>query len=618
MNCSVSPPHAGLALRLALVLAGLMLALPFLVPWHRLPVASFESEALAFLLGTLACLCSLCCRRGAGGALTRAQPVALPRIASAALALLAIVLWQLASGQFTYPANGVMLLLYLLWALGLLLLGQALLQRFGAPVLYRHLAGFLLAGGVVNAVFGLLQYFSIWSWLPGLIAEPMPVAEFGVYGNLAQQNHFASHMALSLSAACYLRQIRTLSRWQATLLMALLGVALFLSGSRSSVLYLAWIGLLYWHGCRQMVAVDSLAASQSLAATEPPRRARGKWWWMGLGVGLVVVLGLGLAIGAGQSLPQLQRLTQFAGAIGSRGFLWQHAWQMFLAHPLTGVGFDGFAFNLIEQLTAPNRWGVDQYAHNLLLQLLANAGLPGLLALLLPAIGFVRRNLHQPNSGEQMLVRAVLGLLVIHSMLEQPLYFSYFLGPTALLLGASDRLPWHIPVGHLGRGVGIGILGCGLLLLLQTCSDYEKIEGTFYSQRYFVGPEQAQARTNWVRQRTTDAAIGSLYTPLLQLVAPQEFVSNHAPVADKLALNWRVLRYAPIAETEFRHAALLAEAGQMAAAQQQFRRAALAYPAEAASYAARFAELAKNEPARYGQVADYAQRLLPELATAAR
>lgn len=70
-----------------------MLALPFLVPWHRLPVASFESEALAFLLGTLACLFGLRGLGSTGVALTRAQPVALPRIASAALALMAIVLW---------------------------------------------------------------------------------------------------------------------------------------------------------------------------------------------------------------------------------------------------------------------------------------------------------------------------------------------------------------------------------------------------------------------------------------------------------------------------------------------------------------------------------------------
>jgi O-antigen ligase len=596
--------RASLPDRLALVLAGLMLSLPFLLPWHSLPIPSFDSEVLAFLLGLMACLCASL------AALARHEALAVPRIACAPLALAGVALWQLASGQLVYAANGAMLLLFLLWALCLMLLGQALAQRFDPITLHRHLAGFLLAGGLVNAVFGLLQYFGAWQWWPGLICEPMSVSEFGVYGNLAQQNHFATHVALALAAACQLRLSRHLALGPWLIGSMLLLAALFLSGSRSSMLYLVWLALLVWHWKRSQAAPDSVTNG---AGATSMRQRWGRKTRAAMLAGALLVLVLILWLTFGPALPQLQRLTRFAGAIGSRGFLWQHAWHMFISHPLSGIGFDSFAFNLIGQLDASNRWGVDQYAHNLLLQLLANAGWPGLLAVLLPLILFIRRQWGQPNSAQQMGVRAMLGMLAIHSLLEQPLYFSYFLGVAALLLGSSDTLPWRMALHRSGKIGAAIVLAGGLLLLAQTRLDYERIEGTFYSQRYFVGAEQASARQQWVRQRATDSLTGSLYTPLLQLVAPYDFVANEAPVTAKLAFNWRVLRYAPIAETEFRHAALLAEAGQVAAAEQQFRRAALAYPGEAASYAERFAALAKQDPASYGKVAEYARNLLPTL-----
>ena len=66
------------------------------------------------------------------------------------------------------------------------------------------------------------------------------------------------------------------------------------------------------------------------------------------------------------------------------------------------------------------------------------------------------------------------------------------------------------------------------------------------------------------------------------------------------------MRYAPVAEIEFRHAALLAEDSRMAEATKQFARAAFAYPHDAEHYLTRFKALAASDPATYGPLAEFA------------
>ncbi len=101
----------------------------------------------------------------------------------------------------------------------------------------------------------------------------------------------------------------------------------------------------------------------------------------------------------------------------------------------------------------------------------------------------------------------------------------------------------------------------------------------------------------------------SLLGPIAELVSPGDIVAHTAAVEDKLRLSERARHFAPTAAMEFRHAALLAEAGQLAQAKRQYARAATAYPDQTATYLARFRALAANEPAVYGELAAFASAL---------
>lgn len=88
--------------------AGLMMSLPFLLPFHRLPLPSFESEWLALVLGLCAAILMVLA--------SRAAVLHLPGVALAPLALAGVVLFQLTGADLAYASNALVFAAFLAWA----------------------------------------------------------------------------------------------------------------------------------------------------------------------------------------------------------------------------------------------------------------------------------------------------------------------------------------------------------------------------------------------------------------------------------------------------------------------------------------------------------------------
>ena len=536
--------------------AALLLSLPFLLPWHVRPIPSFAQEWLAFVLGLLALAAALTARR--------TTELLLPPVLLAPVALAAVLLQQLLLGHVGHHVNALLAIGFLLWSALLAVCARSAAAN-GTGALYPTLAWGALAGATLNALFGLAQYSGLSAHVPGLVFAAPALDQYGVYGNLAQANHFSTHLALGLAALAWLRAAGRIAAVPAAAAALLLLAAMALSGSRSIVLHLLWIGALW------------LVAPRAPGTGLPRRRL------LLLGAALAVFVA-GLWLDAQSSLlgPQLARLVLFSEGAGPRAYLWRHALEMAAAQPLLGVGLDRFAYSLVGQLQPGERvWEIDQYAHNLGLQLLATTGLAGFAALAVPLALFIRRLARVGLTRATLWPWSVLGVLFIHSMLEQPLYYAYFLGYAAFVAGAADPAAWRLRLGLPLRAAGLVVVLAGLAVLGQSASDYRALAYTFYSEAGDAGEEPGRG--------TLLAALHarSMFAPLAELIAPESIVGHAAPVAAKLAFNARLMQFAPIAEVEFRHAALLAEAGQLAAAKTQFTRAARAYPKQAAHYARR-------------------------------
>lgn len=577
----MNQPSTAFSLHCARASLGMMLSLPFLQPLHSTPIPSFFSEWLAVALGLLASLLCLPALLS-----DRKQVIRIPFIVSLPFALMAVIAMQVLLGKFSYLSSAAMVAAILLWVCCVMLACGVVVQQSSVPALLQHLARWLMVGALLSAMIGILQSWGVAPYLPGLVIESQPGS--GVYGNLAQQNHFATYLACGLAATLYLYQQGQL-RWpRLAIIVAGLLLGLFLSGSRSVILYLLVCGV--WFGKGQLQRLR-------LSLTH---------WRRVLGVVVsLLLIALVLMLNSDWGSAQVQRYGYWSETIGARLFLWKHALLMWTQAPLVGVGWDHFADQLVEQIgqaAQVNRWGVDQYAHNLLLQLAAVAGLVGVLALLLPLALLLRRLWRAGVQAHQLFALVVLIILGIHSLLEQPLYYSYFLGVAACMLVCVECGYWEVRPG-LKAWMASAVLVGGVVLSAQTLLDYRALEGHFLEDgRAPVGLTEAQIFALHER---------SFFPAIVETLYPQLFVPHTASAQAKLVLNTRLMRHAPLADTEFRQAALLAEAGEFEAAERRLKTAAYAYPAQLEMYAQRYAILAQSEPEIYARLANSAQELMP-------
>ena len=98
----------------------------------------------------------------------------------------------------------------------------------------------------------------------------------------------------------------------------------------------------------------------------------------------------------------------------------------------------------------------------------------------------------------------------------------------------------------------------------------------------------------------------SLLTPYVEFAMTFAIVPDSEKLKDKLELNARVMRFAPADTVVYRHALLLALAGENAAALEQLRRAVAQFPAELPGYTRTLKALAGRLPGTFGPLLEFA------------
>ncbi len=294
-------------------------------------------------------------------------------------------------------------------------------------------AGLLLAG-VLGAAVAFVQVFAP-GWTDGQWIAHSGLPGRAV-GNLRQPNHLCSLLLWAVVAAVALHELRWLPRaagWPTALLVAVLVFAVELTASRTGAAGL--LLLLLWAlvdrrlstGARLMLGATPLIYALSYA--------------------LMAVYGdfSHQALGAGARLGS-EGLVE-VGSANSRLNIWANTWALVVAQPWTGVGFGEFniAWTLTPFVGRPTAFF--DHSHNLPLQLAAELGLPlaalvlGLLAWAL-ARGWRRATGQSGDAGTAGRAALVLVLLVgLHSLVEYPLWYAYFLLPAAFAWGLVLGLP---------------------------------------------------------------------------------------------------------------------------------------------------------------------------------
>lgn len=274
---------------------------------------------------------------------------------------------------------------------------------------------------VASALVGIAQYLQ----LPISDMFVSPVTQIGAsYGNLRQTNLFALLCVLGLISLILLHGSVDALQARSVGFPALLFLTLVLGGvlstSRTGAVL---VGIIFLWGL-----VESWRS--------------GKPSWMPLLALPLYVLFRYIAIQL-----DLEGVLPFFGAHRqgliktalegdyARQIIWLKSWTLIQAHPVWGVGFGNIAYAMFTETLPVARASVTEHAHNIFLQLAVELGLPVALAWTLALTALIVRSRRALKTFRGRAIAVFLLAILIHGLLEYPLWYAYFLLPFAFALG---------------------------------------------------------------------------------------------------------------------------------------------------------------------------------------
>ena len=431
-------------------------ALPSLLAFNPPPSPTFLNQALAIAAWSVFA-------GMAGGRLRHAGSAWTLLAALAAVAAAAAWSW----GPGNLPASLALSALGMLAAAAVMVTSGA--ATGAAPTRDDVFAAFCwgwLVAGALNAGIGALQVFAP-GWPDGdwIARSGLPGR---AVGNLRQPNHLSSLLLWAAIATVALLQMGRLRAWPARGLFAAMMLAVVLTASRTglvSVLLLAAWGLLdrgLGRSARRLLVAAPVLYALAWG---------GMWWW---------------AQGGEHAFGGQARL-QETDISSSRFGIWANTLAMIMREPWTGTGFG--EYNLAWTMTPfPGRpTAFFDHAHNLPLHLAAELGLPlagAVLALLCAALWLGWRRSGGGRTAARCAWMFVL-MIGVHSLLEYPLWYAYFLLPAAWAWGhalgqaAADTAA---PTAHAGAPAPRWAMGVAALMVAGSIAavlDYSQVTRIF-------------------------------------------------------------------------------------------------------------------------------------------
>lgn len=406
-----------------LAITAAAVVIPSLLAFNLAPSATFLNQA-ASLIGWAAVALVL--------AATTPISVHRPRgaLAAALGALALLIAAAIGSWHFAGLPSGLTLSAIGVVASSMLILwvAAAVAQTGHGTSAFNAFCIALIVTGVFSSLIGMVQVFAP-QWADGQWIATASVPG-RASGNLRQPNHLSSLLLWAALALVWMLEMGRINRKSAAALGSLFMLGLVLSASRTGtlgVLVLALWGALDRQrprAVRVMLLLSPLVYALCwLGLTEWARETH-------------------------QVFGGAARLTADGDMSSSRFGIWSNTLALIAQHPWFGVGFGefNFAWSLTPFPKRPHAFF--DHTHNLPLQFAVELGLP-LTALVLSLLMFAmwrawqgsrdKSNTDAPMPSVDAPMRTAAFMMVLmmalHSQLEYPLWYAYFLLPTAFALG---------------------------------------------------------------------------------------------------------------------------------------------------------------------------------------
>lgn len=392
-------------------LAALAFLIGILAPNHYLPWLSFHNEVPVFLAVVFLWL-------GAALSRTSIAPIGMPVAIWAAFVLLICLQWFF--GKIYFFGDAFVSILYVCGAAAAWWLGAHQVKRLSPTehetVLAQVATVFVIAAAASGFV-ALIQWLGLEYRLGIFAVERAPSARPS--SNLAQPNLLATLVVMGTMFSLYLTTRRHLKPWQGCVLLTFLAFALIATESRQGLLGAVCVSaFLLWYR-RSCVTLDW----KYLA-----------WWWASL------LLFWGIWGPLNEALLLQAPRTMELQVDSVRLVLWKQALTAISQAPWTGYGWRQTAVAQKVGVEAVPSDVTTDYAHNVILDLLCWVGIPLGIAFTAFGVWWILRTIRRIANGRQVWLMGVTIPIFVHSMLEFPFAYAFFLFPLAAFLGALHAL----------------------------------------------------------------------------------------------------------------------------------------------------------------------------------
>ncbi len=422
----------------SVMVASAALAMPMLLAFNLPPSSTFLNQAAALIgWGGWLTLLAASLRRSrewpGGSGLAALQGV----FGVLLLSALAAPLWTRQPWSLALSGAG------MIAAAALAAQVAATLQRadLGHAAFRAFCIGMVVAA-LLSSLIGILQVFAP-AWADGdwIAVTSRPGR---AVGNMRQPNHLSTLLLWGVIAVVWLGEARVLRRGVDTALAVVFIFVVVLSSSRTGAAGMLMLAV--WGGLDRRVS----KRSRALLMLAPV---------------IYAAVWFGASAWADQTHQVFGGETRFStkGDISSSRYgIWSNTISLIRMHPWFGVGFG--EFNFAWALTPfPGRpVAFFDHTHNLPLQFAVELGLPlaavavaGLCWALLRALLLALQARESTDPGQAPMRRAafmMIFMVCVHSLLEYPLWYAYFLLPAAFALGlclgrpaAALKAPFHAP-----------------------------------------------------------------------------------------------------------------------------------------------------------------------------
>lgn len=451
------------------ILVVILLALSWLQPFHVLPWVSWHSEILVFFgIFLFAWMVLISNWRLAGSG-----KIDLPWLVFPLFLLALVAAVQGMSETISFQGDALVFVLYMASYAMCLTLGFAfsaqrpaseasLFDRVNAGQALSAMAFAFVLGAFASSIAAFVQVFDLWTHLD-LINRMSQLRRPG--GNMGQPNHLATLLLMGMVSLLFLYESKKIMALPSVLILFVFCMALALTESRTGVLSFLVLSI-WWFAKNKKINFNI-----------------SRWVVVASGTGYLCFLWIWPSI-----FSFIQQNFDTSAQVDTKGGMRLVVWPQLLEavslHPWLGWGLGQVpkAHNAV--LHAYPLSDPFSYSHNVLLDLALGVGVP-LAALLVFGLAiWLWRRIKTANQLPAWYCIAVALPVAMHSMLEFPFAYAYFVAPVMFAFGVLEGLAGGKPAFAIRVRSVIPVLLVLSGVALWSVVEYVEIEEDFRIARF--------------------------------------------------------------------------------------------------------------------------------------